>query len=345
MSIALDIGVHRLRSLRRSGQQLVGRSSCAVYSVLDDEPSVREILDRIGVSYGQCEGSLLLIGDDAVNCSPAFHIPCVPLLPEGRVPRDDAPARQIIGSLVSHLLPKPAHADEPCCITLPGTSASRDNHERAFLSQLVRLQGYTPLPLTASMALILAELVDQSFTGIGFVMGASSCQMSLAHRGIEVANVTIPLGGNWIDSELARRENLYRWDARGNKSLDVVSVRAWKESESRSIEQPSDDRERFLGELYHELIAHVVRVAAINFANTRAVERIQQPVTLVAAGGAASIAGFSEVLSRAWKEASFPVNVEASRVVEDSEYTVARGCLIWAELEADMVQGKGRAVA
>jgi hypothetical protein len=343
MSIALDVGVHRLRSLRRQDGRLLGRGCRTLYAALADTQSSRQLLGQMQIPYATCEDNLAVMGDAAAEFSRLFKVPSVSLLANGKLPHDDPPARQIIGSLVEALIPEPRHPNEICCMTLPGiSSAQRSAGRRAyeFLTRLVKLRGYTPLVLASSMAVILAELVGESFTGIGLSLGAASCKVSLAHRGLELACCSIPVGGNWIDEELALQNNDYAWDTSGNRYLDTESASQWKESLSRSILHPADAREQFLSNLYRELVSHVVTEAARNFATVANVGDLPQPVSVVVVGGTARIAGFDKLLEQIWRATPFPLATKEFRVVADSDYTVARGCLINAELEAQTAVGR-----
>jgi len=70
MSIALDIGVSRIRSLRRGAEGLVLRRVRPVYTVLPDSPSYRDMLVRMPVPYALCDDALLML----VNLRPTFPV-------------------------------------------------------------------------------------------------------------------------------------------------------------------------------------------------------------------------------------------------------------------------------
>lgn len=341
MTIAFDIGAHRIRSLRREGNRLLARSCRSLYAVLPDDELQQRLLQQIGVPFAACDGGLILMSDVAVEYARLFRSVPVPLLPGGRVPLDDPPARQVLASLVETVLPRPARPGELCILTAPGRDgsqpaatrpASRDP-EIDFLTRLLRLRGYAPAVISAGMGVVLAELVDRGFTGIGISFGAAYSEAVLAHRGVEIARCAVPHAGNWIDDRLARITEEYAWDAAGNRYLDCTAIARWKESWTGSIVEPASHRESLLAQLYEGLIAHVLRKAAEEFSARRDVVKALGPLAVVVCGGTARVRGFGELFERVLRAADFPLGIESVRVAVDSDYTIARGCLIQAELE------------
>ncbi|MEX2288034.1 MAG: hypothetical protein WD648_13150 [Planctomycetaceae bacterium] len=337
MSIALDAGVRRMRSLYQSGDRLLGRCCRAEYLLLDDVEPMRKLIDRIEIPHARCEDALVLMGDTAADLAPVFGTPCLSLFPNGKIPRDNPPARQILAALIEGLLPEPSDRDEVCCLTIPGNPTGDQGtfgHEYKFLTHLVSLRGYAPLVATSSMSLVLAELAADSFTGIGFELGAGSCCASLSHRGIEIAHVSVPVSGDWIDTELARREEEYAWDRHGKRHLDTHSAARWKESIAGTVLQPSNDREQFLAELIRELVAYVIEAAAAEFARAIKTKPIRDRVPIVLGGGTSRLPGFAALFEQALSATSFPLSTGEIRLSGDPKYTVARGSLIRAELES-----------
>ena len=345
MSIALDIGAFRLKSLRRVGDRLVARGSRCVHSILPDNESARIALDRAQLPYATCDESLLLFGDSAGDFARLFQSPCLPLMADGHIPHDDPPARQVMATLIEATLPEPRTPGKICCLTLPGKHDTADatDRELEFFSRVVKLRGYEPIVLGAGMAAILAELVDCGFTGIGIDFGAATTEVSLAHRGIELARCVVPRGGNWIDAQLARQNNEYAFDASGNRYLDTELSRFWKEDSARALDDPSDDQDAYLVELYSQLIAEVLSSASSIFASIPGVCDVPQPLDVVCTGGTASIRGFGSLFERFCQDGTFPVDINRVRVRAESDYTVARGCLICAELESETLSPRRQA--
>ena len=349
MSIALDFGQYQIRSLRRKEDRLVSRQVRTVYSVLSDSPERRAMLEKVQIPYAVSERELLIIGDAAAEYSQMFQVPCVPLLPGGKVPTDDPPARQIIGAIVDSLLPEPSQKNEKCGMTIPGHSSSGQmgivDETTGFLYRLVQMRGYEPVIVPAGLAVVFAELVDHSFTGIGMSIGAGSCDVSMAHHGVEIARCTIPRGGNWIDEQMAHQWKNYSWDVSGNQYLDTDNVSQWKQKFDGSLLEPKTVQEQLLADLYQELLGHVFEEVALSFSKEYRVKNSPSPVSLVCSGGMTRITGFEKMLKDQILKTPLSIEVGDVRISTRSAHTIARGCLIQAELDSKTIEPKMRFAA
>jgi hypothetical protein len=287
---------------------------------------------------------LVLLGDDAVEYARLFHEPIRRGLPDGKLPANDPLARQVVATITDAVLPRASVADEICCLTVPG-GVDPDSHEAAFFARLVRLAGYTPAIVRAGLGLILAELRTASFTGVGMSFGAATSELTIAHRGRQVASLAIGRGGDWIDAQLAEQEGCFLWDSAGQRCLDLPGIARSKAEHNESLAAPTSDRGRALAALYGRLIEELCQHAAGILQRIPLMGMLPRPLPLVVGGGAAGIPGFAEILDRRLRSAPLPIALEPARLVFDTEYTVARGCLIRAELEAEASDEPRRAAA
>lgn len=341
MCIALDLGSYGFRSLRRDGARIVGRSSRSVYAVLPDSDTQRQVLARAGIHYATCADHLILVGDAADEYAQSFQTRSIELLPNGRLPENDPVARQVIAALVECLLPPSGNSDAICCMTLPGRSADPtmgNNRELEFLTRLVKLRGYQPMVLDSGMAVVLAELAGDSYTGLGMSIGAAHTEIVVAHCGLEVARCVVPRGGDWIDEQFALAADDYVWDHQGNRFPNMSAARQFKHSLSQPLARIDSDRIRLLSDLQQDLLAHVVQLAALQFSETPSARRIPQPVNVVCAGGTTHTPGFLDLLAKTLSHTHLGVKIAGVRLASTEKYVVARGCLINAELEAQMAR-------
>jgi hypothetical protein len=338
MSVALDLGTFRLKSLCCHGDRLIVRKCRTVHAALPDTPARRQGLEQMRIPFAVCEDMLVAVGDAAVQVSQTLGTPLLPLLPGGKLPHDDPPARQILATLIESALPEPQQDGEYCCMVLPAAARGtlrRASAEYEFLSRLVKFRGYSPLRIDAGMAVVLAQLSRAGFTGIGISFGASSTQATLALQGREVASCSIPQGGDWIDEEAARSEGAYTWDAAGARFVDVNTIRRWKERCEGSIAQPTTRRDARLCELYRDLLAVVVSQVTEEFADAVPQLGLRKPLAVAASGGTARVPGFCDLLSQAFEKSALPIATAEVRVAAKSDHVIARGGLICAQLEAE----------
>ncbi|HUQ68488.1 MAG TPA: hypothetical protein VM165_03130 [Planctomycetaceae bacterium] len=305
MTIGLDLGTTQFRSLRRHHRRLIGRACDAVYTPLADSPAHRRLLDRDGVRYAEGDGDLLIIGPAAAEWSRLLDVAAIPLLPDGRLPEHDACARELLTFTLDAVLPAARLPGEVCCVTIPGELLPVDESpERDLILPLIRRRGYEPVVISQGLAIVLAELGASQFSGVGISLGASQCEFALAVSGREVARCTIP----WGSAELL--------------------------AQARSSNP--DDESAIHGPLLCDFLVELLLEAGDRIGQHDGFRVLSQPVSLACSGGITQARGFDQILQQAWRRAAWPIRLQSIRIAPDSFYTVARGCLIQALLDARM---------
>jgi hypothetical protein len=332
MSIALDIGTSRLRSLRREGVELIGRSVPAAFSIVDDDAMSRRLLAKADLSFATGDGELALIGDAALEHAAAFHAARLPLLPGGMVSTDDPPARQLIGTIIESLLPEANVAAAPCGLVMPVASLA-DEGSTEFIVRLIKMRGYVPLVLTATHALALATLSSEGFTGVSLTIGAGGTSMSLVHRGRELAAAQDHRGTDWIDARLASALRRYTHGSDGGRFLDTESVRRQRESLSEPLTRPTSEIALKIAESYRELLEAITRDLAVCLRREN-LGRFERPLSIVCAGGGTRATGFLSLLTSALASVELPCAIGETRLTPPDDFIIARGALIHAELES-----------
>jgi hypothetical protein len=341
MTTAFDFGSFRLRSLCQAGPRLISRHCRTIYQILPATDSWRGILGDLGIGYAEGPHTLTVIGDDAERVGGLCPVPASGILPDGRLADDDPAARQMLAQLVNGLLPPAIRPGDVCCMTLPGASylnRTSENSELNLCVHLIEMQGYDVRILSASMAVLLASSSRTGFTGIGLSFGESSCSVSLSRKGVEIAYCSIPLGGNWIDESLARSESQYIYDIDGACYLDTNSIRLWREQLQGSIAEPQSELERKLREKCDVMIERVVSECAAPLRAAAEQHCLTEPLDMYCAGGTSQAVGFNRLITRhVQTDHNFPLSVNSVRVIEDDGFTAARGCLINAEIESEIL--------
>ena len=337
MSIALDLGSSRLKSLRYEGNRLLSRSCRSRYAVIENAESQRMLLNHMNIPHAISGESLIVLGDHAADFSRLFLTPCLSLLPQGKVPQNSPAARQITASLVESLLPEPKTKSELCCVTFPNVpdeEHQQGSPEMEFFTRLIRLQGYEPLVLKSSMAVVLAELAECSFMGIGINMGSSCCAVSVTHLGNEIVSCSIAQGGDWIDEQFANQSEEYTLDAKGNRYPDLLGVSCWKDSLTDSIVETTTQREKLLCKITRKLVSNVIHQLAGMIERTSAIGELPRSLGMAVCGEIARIPGFDRLFREELQKTPLPIDQSKLSVGNESDFSVARGCLIHAELES-----------
>ncbi len=345
---ALDLGAHRFRSLRRSGGRTIGRSCRAAYGTLPDSPARRRLLEQVGLNFATTradsyaadgdagESELLLFGDAADEYAKLFGTPPLALLPDGKVPTDDPPARQIVAALIDSLLPDPLAADEPVKVVFPGKAADRE-----FLTRVIRLRGYEPEAVDSAEAFAAATMPATGFRGLALICGADRWELAATLGGKVVARCVAEGGTTALDRRRAedRAEVVYERD--GEKYLDVQACRRTREEFAGTLLAPIGEEEAAVAELHAAALGELFAEAASRFAREPALRHIHKPLPVFCGGGAARIAGFAELVERELTAAQFPIPLGPVAAVKPDEYLTARGALILAELDNAAAETNG----
>lgn len=337
MNVALDAGSREMRSLHFGNEgRLVARRCPSLYSVLEDDPPLRSLLGRVGVCYAVCDRQILVYGNDVEASAALFRVPPLELFPEGQLPEDDPPVRQLTAMLVESLIGHGESDRDICVLTLPGTPTTDGDPRQptaAFIARLARLQGYRPLVLSAPHAAVLAHLAGDAFTGIGLSCGAGTCEASLVHRGAELSHCAVPYAGNWIDRRMARAQGDFVWDAAGHRHLNTTAVRRRKEAFAGSLTGVSNRDDQRLVDLHRGMLEFLFREASARFASVVETWRLARRLGLVVTGGTARLPHFEELITDVLSAVNLPVEIQQVHMATGSDLTVARGGLIRAELE------------
>lgn len=346
MSVGLDIGSTHLRCVRCRGEQLLARSALASFAALPDAPEYRALLEAGQIPFAVCDGALTIVGDNAVEYSLLFHVRPQSLMPHGRLSTNDPVARQSLAALVDALLGEPDQPGEMCGVTLPGGESFRSlatSSELEFFSRLIRLRGFSPQVLSAGLSVVLAELSKDSFTGLGLSFGASTSELVVAHRGVERVMCSVPQGGNWLDEQIAKEFGDTLLDDAGQPILDLATAANRRHSFEGQLNVPTSNAERFLASLHRDLLYALIRCGTFTIAGLPRTLDIPQPLPLVVVGGVTRIAGFEGLLRQALEMARFPLDIHEIRFANSHDFTIARGCLINAQLEADTLAAQSHA--
>lgn len=357
MSIALDIGSHRVSSLRFNGERLMARNRRAVFALLPDTAAHQQLLAQANVDCATCDDGLLLLGEAAWDNADLFHVHARPLMTNGTLPEHDPVSRQLMATLIEAVLPRATQPNELCALTTPGSGGARNELARSdldFFNRIVRLQGYEPMLVPTPSALTLAELAVQGFTGIAVVCGASCCEAALVHRGVIVCQSRHQHGGDWIDRRIAESLGLMSWDSAGERFLDVLAATRLRERRPTSgrgfsvgairreklnlppldrLAEPSEYADVLRSSLL-QLLCELMTDFSVELSRSHRGHDLPQPLAVVCGGGLALMPSFVATLDEAIGTVEWDVALQPPRVAIGWPFNTTRGLLIAAELES-----------
>ena len=147
---------------------------------------------------------------------------------------------------------------------------------------------------------------------------------------------SVPQGGDWLDEQIAKEFGDTLLDDAGEPILDLPKGESRRRAFDGLLNVPTSNTERFLASLHRDLLYALIRSATFTLASLPRALEIPQPLPLVVVGGVARIAGFEGLLRQAFDLARFPLSIGEIQFANKHDFTVARGCLISAQLESDV---------
>jgi hypothetical protein len=336
MTIAVDLGTTGIRCLWQQGAELRGKQFSTLYAMLPEEQVTIKLLDKSHAKYAICEGQVITWGEAGLEVAHQLGYQAQFVLPEGKLPYTNPVARQLISVFVDAVVPVASKAGRLCTLTgisrLQGKNVGR---EQSFISQLLQIKGYELEIISPGLALGLAELGDHSLTGATLSLGTTHAVFSLMLHGRELITIHLKRGANWIDEQIAMATDSYRWNTQGARHLDIVSMKNWREDYGRSLLQANNEREQHLIDRYRDYLRTIVNRLTEDLKGQRIDPRVQrESIPLVISGGVANIKGFLPLLENLLTKQRLPIRFEQFRLVSYNPWTLARGCLIHAELNS-----------
>ncbi len=332
MMVCLDFGTTEFRSLRRHSACLTGRKSPAVYVSLPAEEADQSLLNQMRIPVVHCDDSLVVVGAAALDLAKSLRIPSVPLLIDGLVPTNDPLGRQLISTVLDSILPLSTES-KTCGLISRSAVDFEQTTDLQLYAQLLRLKGYTPVPVTSCSAVAYAELGNDQFTGIVLDWGASGASLGAYRLGETLVESHLVNGGNLVDERIATLRKRFSWDREGNRYLDTRAIESWKKSSGVRIDEPRSDDEKLLSAIYREqLLTILLRFrAAIN--SSPAAWIFSGPVKLVCSGGCTRIGGFLPLLAQMLSDMALPVELSEIQICSSDPFRLARGAMIQMELD------------
>ncbi len=282
-----------------------------------------------------------MIGQNALELARAIRLPLIPVFPEGKLPADDPIGRQIAATLIQSVLPARGAMDGPSAVIVPGNSTHirRDPTEiLSFTDRVLTLRGAECTPLHAGTATILAELNATGFTGVGMSLGAAKTSLSIAVHGRPVIELTYDRGMSSVDEVFARSRGRFLFDTEGNRYLDTRSVAEWRETAGIDLSAPVGDDQELLRSLVREWLLGALGDFTQKLELDPFARRTRGASILVLSGGPTRMAGFDVLVADAVTRAQLPLTITEVRTGAASDFVVARGGLIAAQLERQVLK-------
>lgn len=323
--IGLDVGTSKVVTARGDSAKSATSTQLNAFFVVPYSSLHETTLQQNRVPFFREGGELVVYGSAAEKFAHMFNAECRRPMAKGILNPGEPAATHVLETLLSTLVPVARAPGELLAFSVPAAS-TETGHELTYheetLKRYVRERGYTPLAVNEGLAVVLAELAKESFTGIGISCGGGMCNVAVSYLSIPSLTFSLSQGGDFIDAAVGAvvREPATRVKAIKEETLDLAG--------------PGGDKiDKALHIYYDTLIESLVDELIRAVTRSQRLPRSEQPLPIVLAGGTAKPNGFRERFEKALRRRTLPFQVSDVRIASDPLTATARGALVAALAE------------
>ena len=322
----VDIGTMFVKCAHKEGDEIVFKSQRNAFFEVEHTDFTKKILDNSKVKYIIKEDNLYVVGDEALQFANMFNKDTRRPLSKGVISPTEKEALPMIELLIKSVVGEPAHKGEIVYFSVPGEPLDAEFNVLYHIKMVegfLKTLGYTPKPINEGHAIILSELAEEDFTGIGLSFGGGMVNVCLSFMSVPIFKFSVAKSGDWIDQQVAMAvdETASRVSAIKESSLDLS-----KEGDLSKIESA-------LSIYYNHLIEYVIENIKQEFAKARRLPRIAKPISIVLSGGTSLPTGFSGRFKQILDRLKLPIPVGSVRMASQPLRSVAKGALVAASAD------------
>ena len=323
--IGLDVGTSKVVTATGDAKRPQTVAQLNAFITVPHTPVTQRTLQQNGVPYYREGGELIVFGTAAEKFAHMFNAECRRPMARGILNPREAAATHVLESILGSLVPNASIAGEVLAFSVPAASAETGDdliyHEET-LKRYLQGRGYTPLAVNEGLAVVLAELADEGFTGIGISCGGGMCNAALSYLSVPSLTFSLAKGGDFIDSAVGSvvQESATRIKAIKEDNLDLT--------------RPAQDKiEKALQIYYDKLIESLVDELHRVVTRSLKLPRADKPLPLVLAGGTVQPKGFRDRFEQALRRHALPFEIGEIRLASEPVTATARGALVAALAE------------
>jgi hypothetical protein len=323
--IGLDVGTSKVVTAKGDSKKSDSHSQLNAFFVVPYSSLHESSLQQSRMSFYREGDELVVYGSDAEKFAHMFNAEVRRPMAKGILNPSEPAATHVLETILGSLVPQARASGEMIAFSVPAaareTGAELTYHEET-IKRYLRDRGYTPLAVNEGLAVVLAELSKENFTGIGISCGGGMCNVAFSFLSIPSLTFSIPHGGDYIDSSVGAVVH-----------EPATRVKAIKEETLDLSRAGGDKIDKALHIYYDKLIEMLVDELARAVAKSQRMPRTDQALPIVLAGGTAKPNGFRDRFESVLRRKSLPFQVSEVRLASDPLSATARGALVAALAE------------
>jgi len=322
----VDVGTMFVKCAKKEEEQIAFRSQRNAFFGVEHTDFTKDILNNSKVKYIIKENELYVVGDEALEFANMFNKETRRPLSRGVISPTEKEALPMVELLIKSVIGEPSYMGEIAYYSVPGEPLDADFniiYHGKMLDGFLKTLGYTPKPINEGHAVILSELAQEDFTGIGLSFGGGMVNVCLSFMSVPIFKFSVAKAGDWIDQQvsMAVNETASRVSAMKETSLDLSKEKGLSKIESA------------LSIYYNHLIEYVIESIKDEFAKAKRLPRITKPISIILSGGTSLPNGFSHRFKQILDQLKLPVPVGSVRMASQPLRSVAKGALVAASVD------------
>jgi len=322
----VDIGTMFVKCAHKESGEIVFRSQRNAFFGVEHTDFTKKILDNSRVKYIIKGDNLYVVGDEALQFANMFNKDTRRPLSKGVISPTEKEALPIVELLIKSVVGEPTHKGEIVYFSIPGEPLDADFnviYHIKMVEGFLKTLGYAPKPINEAHAIILSELAEEDFTGMGLSFGGGMVNVCLSFMSVPIFKFSVAKSGDWIDQQVAMAvdETASRVSSIKESSLDLS-----KEGDLSKIESA-------LSIYYNHLIEYVIESIKQEFAKARRLPKIPKPISIILSGGTSLPKGFSGRFKQILDRLKLPIPVGSVRMASQPLRSVAKGALVAASAD------------
>lgn len=320
--VGLDLGTSSIIASRESDDDhVVSKIERNVFLGVRSDATTKGLLAKLNIKYAASGDKLYVLGDMALELSHIFNREGQRPMSIGVLNPGEMASLPIIKLLVQSVMWEPRVEKELCCFSVPAKIMESEVdtiYHRGVFERILTELGFKPLVVDEGYAVVLSELADKDFTGIGISCGAGLVNVCASFKSMPVLSFSVGRGGDWVDKNAAT--------ALGIVSSNVMAIK----EQGISLTKPTTREEEAIAIYYRSYIRYFLESIARMFAVKGTAPQFSKPVEIVFAGGSSMVGNFLDVVKEELKLIDLGIPVGAIRRAEEPLLSVSRGCLFHA---------------
>lgn len=302
------------------------------FLTIEKEATTKRQLKRMKIPYVEIEGQLHLIGKDAFNYSNIFtNKELRRPMKDGLLNPTEQDALPVLRHIVRTLIGADASPGSKVVygVPAPPIDAEREvDYHEDVLKELIEMNGFKARAMNEGVALGMAGLADDQYTGISISFGSGMANVAVMYMGMSAIKFSVSKSGDWVDTQVS-----------ADCGISKSKAQQIKEKGNYSISPHSEERlsreHNAIKSYYSALIRYVLANIANQFSSSEDTPVFPDEVPIVVGGGTAMPEGFVDLFKEQFTQSDFPIDVGDIRLVDEPLTAVARGLLEEAKLEAE----------